>query len=151
MDLNWTLPVLLQHQYSWLMHSLLSVYSLCTLWWRWTCESLCCLLVFWHCQEPEEALRSHPAAACRSKPSTKAAEGRRFFYLELFFFSPKILSTFDCVPSDRLCTHPYPVRFKHHLNILRKIESAVHCLQRENVKKTFFMSQLIKCYSPSSQ
>lgn len=69
------------------------------------------------------------------------------------FFSPKILSTFDCVPGDRLCTHPYPVRFKHHLNILRKKvrKSAVHCLQRENVKKTFFMSQLIKCYSPSSQ
>lgn len=97
MDLNWTLPVLLQHQYSWLMHSLLSVYSLCTLWWRWTCESLCCLLVFWHCQEPEEALRSHPAAACRSKPSTKAAEGRRFFYLELcFFFSQNSVDVWLC-------------------------------------------------------
>lgn len=99
MDLNWTLPELLQHQYSRLMHSLLSVYSLCTLWWRWTCESLCCLLVFWHCQEPEEALRSHPAAACRSKPSTKAAEGRRFFYfIFFFFFLPKFCRRLTVYP-----------------------------------------------------
>lgn len=74
-------------------HFFSQVYILCTQWWCWMCEFLCFPSFSWRCQAHEAAPLFHPVAACQSKPSAKAAEKRKMFYLSQIEILPYILST----------------------------------------------------------